>query len=135
MTTISSDQDKSLLRSALLGNSIFCFLSGLGFALFSGSVANFLGLSSSTAILVLGIILTTYGLIVFTQARAKTLDLAFARYVISLDVLWVIGNAVLVFTDLVAFTIAGKWAIFIVADIVLIFAIVQFVGLRRVINL
>jgi hypothetical protein len=58
MTTISSTQDKArLLSSALQGNSIFCFLSGLDFVLFSDPVARFLGLSSSTAILVLGIIL------------------------------------------------------------------------------
>lgn len=134
MTTVSSTQNKNLLRSALLGNSIFCFLSGLDFVLFSSAITRFLGLPSPTIIFVLGIILAAYGLIVFTQARAKTLDLAFARYVIGLDVLWVIGSTVLVFTDLVAFTTAGKWAIAIVADIVLIFAIVQYVGLRRIVS-
>jgi hypothetical protein len=123
-----------LTGAGLLGNSIFCFLSGLDFVLFSGPIARFLGLSSSTLLLVLGIILVAYALVVYSQSRAQPLNLAFARYVIILDVLWVIGSAVLVFTNLVAFTIAGKWAIAIIADIVLVFAIVQFVGLRRITN-
>ena len=134
MTTISSTQNKSLLRSALLGNSIFCFLSGLDFVLFSGPVSRFLGLDSPTVIFVLGIILVAYALVVISQSRAQTLNLPFARFVIIADVLWVIGSAVLVFTNLVAFTTAGKWSVAIVADIVLVFAIVQYIGLRRITN-
>ncbi len=45
---------------ALLGNSIFSFLSGLDFALFSRPLADFLGLSSPTIILVLGLGLIAY---------------------------------------------------------------------------
>lgn len=134
MNTISSTQDKSLLRSALLGNSIFCFLSGLDFALFSGPVAKFLGLSSPTVIFVLGIILAGYALVVFSQSRMQPLNFSFAQLVIIADVLWVIGSALLIFTNLVAFTTTGKWTIAIIADIVLIFAITQFVGLRRIVH-
>ena len=133
MTTISSTQDEPrLLRSALLGNSIFSFLSGLDFVLFSGPVASFLGLSSPTVILVLGLGLIAYALVVFLQARAQPLSLSFARSAIIADVLWVLASAVLVFTDIVDFTTAGRWAIAIVADIVLVFAVLQFVGLRRI---
>jgi len=132
MTTITSTQSKSLLRSALLGNSIFCFLSGLDFVLFSGPVAGFLGLSSPSVIFVLGVILIAYALVVFSQSRMQPLNQSFARFAIIADVLWVLGSAVLIFTDLVAFTIAGKWAIAIIADIVLVFAILQFVGLQRI---
>lgn len=135
MTTLSSTQDKAqLLRSALLGNSIFCVLSGLDFALFSRPVADFLGLSSPTVILVLGVGLIAYALVVFIQARAQPLSLPFARFAIVADVLWVIGSAALIFTSMVAFTTAGKWAIAIIADIVLVFAILQYIGLRRITN-
>jgi len=134
MTTISSTQNNSLLRHALLGNSIFCFLSGLDFVLFSGAVARFLGLSSPTVIFVLGIGLIAYALVVFSQSRRQPLNLSFARLAIIADVLWVLGSAVLIFTDPVAFTTAGKWSIVIVADIVLVFTILQFVGLRRIAN-
>ena len=135
MTTISSTQDKAgLLRSALLGNSIFCFLSGLDFALFSRPVAEFLGLSSPTVVLVLGLGLIAYALVVFTQAHAHSLSTPFACFAILADLLWVIGSAALIFTGLVAFSAAGKWAIAIIADIVLVFAIAQYIGLRRITN-
>jgi hypothetical protein len=135
MTTISNTQSKAqLLRSALLGNSIFCFLSGLDFALFARPVAEFLGLSSPTVILALGLGLMAYASALFIQARTQPLNLPFARFAIVADVLWVIGSAVLLFTSTVAFTMPGKWAIAIIADIVLVFAIAQFVGLRRIVN-
>lgn len=135
MTTISSTQDKDrLLRSALLGNSIFSFLSGLDLVLFSRPVATFLGLSSPIVILALGIVLMAFAYVVFTQARNRPLDRSFARFAIVADLLWVIGSAVLIFTDLMAITTAGKWAIAILADVVLVFAILQYVGLRRISN-
>ena len=133
MTTISTTQDKAqLLRSALLGNSIFCFLSGLDFALFSRPVAKFLGLSSPIPIQVLGVGLVAYALVVYAQSRKQSLSLPFARFAIIANVLWVIGSAELIFTNLIPFTTPGKWAIAIIADIVLVFAITQFVGLRRI---
>ena len=135
MTTISSTQDKArLLRSALLGNSIFSLLSGLDFVLFSRPVATFLGLSSATVVLVMGVILIGYAYVIFRQGRIQLLNPSFAQFAIIADVLWVIGSAVLIFTDVAALTTAGKWAIAIIADVVLVFAVLQYVGLRRITN-
>jgi hypothetical protein len=72
-----------------------------------------------------------YGLEVFWFARKDNISEGFAKFVIGADIAWVLGSALLVFTNLVAFTSPGKWAIAIIADIVLAFAIVQYVGLRR----
>lgn len=126
-----STNNSNLLRKALYGNSIFCTLSGLDFAIFSKPISSFLGLSTSWVILVLGIILVLYGIEVFIFARKEKISEGFAKFVIVADIAWVIGSAVLIFSNLVPLTIAGKWAIAIVADIVLVFAIVQSVGLRR----
>jgi hypothetical protein len=51
--------------------------------------------------------------------------------VIELDVLWVIGSLILIFTSLVPLTTSGKWAVAITADIVTVCAILQYIGLRR----
>jgi hypothetical protein len=126
-----STNNSSLLRNALYGNSIFCSTSGLAFALFSKPISAFLGLSASWIILVLGVGLLLYGLEVFWFARKDNISEGFAKFVIGADIAWVLGSALLVFTNLVAFTSPGKWAIAIIADIVLAFAIVQYVGLRR----
>ena len=55
----------------------------------------------------------------------------FAWEVIALDVLWVLGSVLLIFTDLVPLSIGGKWTVALIADIVALFAILQYVGLRR----
>lgn len=126
-----STNNSNLLRNALYGNSIFCSTSGLSFVIFSKPISNFLGLSTSWVILVLGIILVLYGLEVFVFARKEKISEGFAKFVIAADIAWVIGSAILIFSSLIPFTIAGKWAIAMIADIVLVFAIVQFVGLRK----
>lgn len=123
--------NSSLLRNALDGNSIFCSTSGLAFALFSTPIATFLGLSSSWIILVLSIGLLLYGIEVFLFAKKESISAGFVKFVISADLAWVLGSVVLIFSNLVSFTAAGKWAIAIIADIVLVFAILQYVGLSR----
>jgi hypothetical protein len=48
-----------------------------------------------------------------------------------LDALWVSGSVIILFTDLVPLTTVGYWAVAIVADIVAVLAILQYIGLRR----
>ena len=129
-----STNKSSLLRNALYGNSAFSFISGLAFLLFSKAIAGFLGISASWVILVLGIGLMLYGWQIFTAAKADPVNKGFARFAVVADLTWVVLSAVLIFANLVALTTAGKWAIAMVADIVLVFAILQYVGLRRMVR-
>lgn len=126
-----STNNSSLLRNALYGNSTFSFLSGLACVFFSRAIANFLGLSASWIILVLGVGLIIYGWQIYAAATANPLKTSVATFAVYADLAWVLGSALLIFANLVDFTTAGKWSIAIVADIVLVFAILQFVGLRR----
>ena len=124
----------SLLKNALIGNSVFSFLSGLACLLFSAAIANFLGISASSIILVLGIGLILYAIEIYLGARTNPVHKGIATFAVYADFTWVLGSAVLIFANLVDFTTAGKWTIAIVADLVLVFAILQFVGLRRLKN-
>ena len=127
-----SKSNSSLLRYALYGNSIFSFVSGVIFLLFSKAMAGFLGLSASWIILVLGLGLIVYGVEIYLAARSEPVNRDIAKFAVYADLAWVFGSAVLIFANLVPFTDAGKWAIAIIADIVLVFAILQYVGLRRI---
>jgi hypothetical protein len=127
-----STNHSSLLRNALYGNSIFSFVSGAIFLLFSKAIAGFLGLSASWIILVLGLGLILYGVEIYLAARSQPVHRGIAKFAIYADLAWVLGSAVLIFANIVPFTDAGKWAIAIIADIVLVFAIFQYVGLRRI---
>jgi len=129
-----STNNSYLLKNALFGNSAFSFISGLAAVLFSKAIANFLGLSASWIIFALGIGLILYGIEIFIAAKAEPVHKGIATFAVYADLAWVLGSAMLIFANLVDFTTVGKWAIAIVADIVLVFAILQFVGLRRLKN-
>jgi hypothetical protein len=129
-----STDNSSFLRNTLLGNSAFSFLSGFASIFFSRAIASFLGLSASWIILALGIGLILYGIEIYAGARANPVHKGIATIAVYADFAWVLASAVLIFANLVDFTMAGKWAIAIIADIVLVFAILQFVGLRRLNN-
>ena len=122
----------SLLKNTLFGNSAFSFISGAAFLLFSKAIAGFLGLPASWIILALGVGLIVYGVEIYLGARAEPVHMGIAKFAVYADLAWVLGSAVLVFANIVPFTAAGKWAIAIIADVVLVFAILQYVGLRRV---
>ena len=124
--------NSSLLKNALYGNSAFSFISGLAFLLFSKGVAAFLGISASWVILVLGVGLMLYGWQIFNAVQSSPINTAFARFAVYADLIWVVLSALLIFTNFIAFTTAGKWGIAVVADIVLTFAILQYVGLKRI---
>jgi hypothetical protein len=81
--------------------------------------------------LVLGIALVIYGVSLFQLSAQTSLIRQVAVATIILDALWVLGSAVILFTDLVALTLVGFWAVAIVADIVAVLAILQFIALRR----
>jgi hypothetical protein len=129
---IQRTPNPSLLKKSLLGNALFSGSSGLVLAIASSWLASFLGLESGAVIAGLGFVLILYAPFLAWLAFQEAIDSRLVWLVIDLDILWVIGSAVLVFSDLVpGLSIPGKWAIAIVADIVAVFAILQFLGLKR----
>lgn len=123
--------ESSLLRKALIGNSIVSTVSGLLFIFDAAPIAAFLGLGSPLALRIIGVGLLPFAFFVYRTATAKPINFGAAISIVAGDLLWVVGSAVLIFTNLVPFTTGGKWAIAIVADIVLAFGIVQFFGIRK----
>ena len=61
----------------------------------------------------------------------ETLNTRLVWVIIVLDVLWVVASAVLLFSHVVPLTTAGKWMVGILADVVALFAIFEYVGLRK----
>lgn len=130
--THSATQDQTtLLQKALIANSVFSVASGLLFLLAPGFIGEYFGLTSGTPILIIGIGLLFFAGFVYWVGSKTPVNLNYAMEIVIGDVLWVAGSAVLIFTDVLALTTSGKWAIAIIADIVLLFAIVQFVGIRE----
>ena len=130
-TSYFAIEEKSFLQRALLGNAAFSGLSGLFMVVAAGPISQFLGLGNPLILTIVGIVLLLYMPFLVWLANQSPVPTWMAWLVIDLDVLWVIGSLILIFSSLDPITTGGKWAIAITADIVAIFAILQYVGLRR----
>ncbi|MCK4900451.1 MAG: hypothetical protein KAS38_16840 [Anaerolineales bacterium] len=124
-------ETKSFLQRALLGNAAFSGISGLFMVLAAGPISQFFGLDNPLFLTIIGILLLLYMPFLVWLANQSPVPNWMAWVVIELDVLWVIGSLILIFTSLVPLTTSGKWAVAITADIVTVFAILQYIGLRR----
>jgi hypothetical protein len=124
------DQRACFLRRALLGNAFFSTLSGLTILFAQGWVLQILGLSSSVNLLILGVGLIVFAVTLVINARKQQVKKSDAWIALLMDLAWVVGSYVLIF--LAPFSPKGKWVVGIVAELVLLFAMLQFVGIRRI---
>jgi hypothetical protein len=121
---------QGLLRYALVGNATFSTTTGLFIIVAHEWIARLLGLPGGGGLLGLGLGLLVFAATLLINARRPELRLAEAWAVVLMDLAWVAGSYV---TLLVApFTVEGKWVIAIVADMVLVFAVLQWMGIHRV---
>jgi hypothetical protein len=124
------EESACLLRKALMGNALFSSLTGLTILLAQGWVLGILGISKNVSIAVLG-----FGLLVFAgtlviNARRQQVKRSDAWIAVVLDMAWVFGSYVLILAA--PFSTEGKWVVGVVAELVLVFAVLQFVGIRRI---
>lgn len=129
-TTVNGSADQ-LLRGVLQANMIFSGLSGLLLAAAATPLSPWLGVSATWPLVVIGIGLLGFAFLLFQIARQSPIDLRQANIIFWLDVAWVVGSALLLFTGWVSLTNAGWWAVLLVADVVALFAILEFIGIRR----
>jgi hypothetical protein len=119
-----------LLRKALIANALFSTVSGLAILFAQGSVSRILGISKNIGLAILGLGLLVFAGTLLINARRQQVKTSDAWIAVVLDFAWVIGSYVLIFVA--PFTTEGKWVVGVVAELVLLFAILQFVGIRRI---
>jgi hypothetical protein len=124
----------SLLKNALFVDSAVSFITGIAFLLFSKAITGFLGMSTAWIIPVVGVVALIYSVEIFLAARAEPVNTGIAKVAVYGNLVWVLASAVLIFANVVSFTTAGKWVIAISADIVLVLAIAQYMGMKRLVN-
>ena len=124
-----SDKQK-LLRSALRWNALFSVVSGALILSINRTLVEFLGLPSGSSLTPLGIGLLGYGAWLLWNARREEIKIVEAWIAVILDIVWVVGSYALLFA--VRFSVGGKWAVAVVAEMVFLFAVMQWLGLRRV---
>ena len=131
MTESARDRQR-WLRYALIGNASFSTITGAFIVIAHDWTAHLLGLSGTANLIGLGIGLLIFAAALLINARRPELRLAEAWAVVLMDLAWVAGSY---FILLVApFTVEGKWVIATVADLVLVFAMLQWMGIHRIQN-
>ena len=124
-----SDKQK-LLRMALQGNALFSVVSGMIILAMNRTLVGFLGLPSNASLTALGIGLIAYAGWLLWNARRDKIKIAGAWIAVVLDMVWVLGSYVLLFA--VRFSTGGKWAVALVAEVVFLFGVMQWLGLRKI---
>ena len=119
-----------LLRKALMGNALFSTLSGLTILFAQSWVLRILGLAQTVNLLILGIGLLLFAATLVINARRQQVKISDAWIAVWADLVWVLGSYALIFE--VPFSTGGKWVVGVVAELVLVFAVLQFVGIRRI---
>lgn len=127
-----------LLRLTLWGNAVFSIVSGAVLAGFAGPFAriaahepvSLLGLDLAIVFELLGLGVIAFGALCAWVASRKTLPLAWARAIFAADLAWVVAS-VLVLAVPATWSVAGFVGIGVVALIVADFAIMEYLGLRR----
>jgi hypothetical protein len=126
----SSKERQQLLRMALVANASFSTISGLVLVLARQRVVRLLGLPETINLAPLGVSLLVFAAILVLFARKKPIKLLNAWIAVFLDAAWVIGSYPLLF--IVPFSTGGKWVVGIVAEVVMLFALLQWLGIRRI---
>lgn len=140
MTTLAQSASKSpsqtrdrLLRVALEVDSGVSGLAGLGFLLFSSPIAAFLGVSPEAAgvIAAVGVGFLVWAAALMYTATRPQMNRGVVWSIIAGNAIYVLGSLLILIADPFAFSTEGRWATLIIADVVLLFGIGQYIGLRR----
>jgi hypothetical protein len=126
----SGEERQNLLKKALTGNAVFSVLSGVAILFANRWLVEFLGLPANVSLAILGVSLIVYAVILWLSARRPKIRVTDAWVAIIMDAVWVVGSYVLIFV--VPFSVGGKWVVALVAELVLAFAIVQWLGIRKI---
>lgn len=133
MTTQSAIRNQdTLLQRTLMANTAFSLVSGLILLLASQWVATFLGVTNAAGLIAgTGLAILAFALFVGYTATRPMIERQAATSIFVLDVLWVAASAIVLITNAFSLTTEGRWAILIIADLVGVLAVLEFIGLRR----
>ncbi|MDX1687808.1 MAG: hypothetical protein R3248_07475 [Candidatus Promineifilaceae bacterium] len=130
-THLTTDDPSTLLRRALVANALFSGASGTVLALGARPVASFLGVDAVLFLAVTGVLLILYAADLLYVATRPAINRTAAWMAVVLDLLWVAGSALILLGGWLPLTTGGQWAAAIVAELVFLFALFQYLGLRR----
>ncbi len=118
-----------LLRYSLRGNAAFSTLCGASALVFAAPLAETLGVPAPIQLAGLGAQLLMFAALLGWLASRPEIRVGFALAVVVADVLWVIGTVPVIASG--ALTSAGNWTAILIANVVALLALLQYLGVRR----
>ncbi len=125
----SSANESALLRRSLTGNAVFSVLSSLALVAYWKPLAVLIGLERAGLLPVIGVSLLVYAAGLFRNAFRERVNASEAWTAVAMDLAWVVGSALVIALGPLSRT--GNWVVAVVADVVLLFAVLQVAGIRR----
>lgn len=119
-----------LLRRTLQVNGTVSGICALLFLLAAPPLSAWTGIPS-TLLVVVGLGFLPFVAFVFYTARQSEMNPTYGRIILVLDIAWVLMSVLVLWARWLPLTTAGKWAVALAAELVAIFAILEYVGLRR----
>jgi hypothetical protein len=126
----SVEERQDFLKKALTGNAVFSVVSGVAILFANRWLVKFLGLPEKVNLAILGVSLIGYAALLWLNANRAKIKITDAWVAVIMDVIWVVGSYALIFA--VPFSVGGRWVVALVAELVLAFAVLQWLGIRKI---
>src|SRR5262245_20325418 len=121
-------ESSQLLRRALQADGAVSALSGVLLLVLPGPIASLLGAASPGLVAAVGASLVAFGAIVLRNGLRETPGRRGAALTVGANAAWVVASWILIAAG--PLTRIGNWTVALVADVVLVLAILESVGIR-----
>jgi hypothetical protein len=128
---VESNIESPFLYRILKVDGLFAAISGIVLVLGASAISSSFDLEYQVALVAVGIMLLGYGAALLFLSRQGSDNRIIAQAAIVLNMSWVALSYLGLLFGWFAVNSTGKWAIALVAEIVLVFAVLEFIGLRR----
>ena len=130
-TDIQEKQRITFLTKVLRADGVFALLSGFLLLVGRQIIADLIELESPIFLAVDGLVFMAYGLMLLYFAGRGSNSRRIGQIAIVLNLLFVAGVYAGLLLNLFPVSTTGKWVFALVAEVVLIFAVLEYIGLRR----
>ncbi len=113
------------LVRAMRTNGIFSAASGVAFLVGANAFTTLTGIESSLVFIILAGILLFYAASLFWVTSRPSMDHRLGYVAVILDTGWVVGSVAILLSGWPELTVAGKWMVGLLAEVVAFFAIWQ----------
>ena len=125
-----ADDPGRLLRATLTTNAVVSGLCGAGLVAAGSPLHGVLGLPGPAPLIVFGALLLVFAAQVW-RARREPVDRRQAQAILVMDVAYVVATAVFLLVWPQVLSPLGRWLAIAVAEVVALFALGEYVGIRR----